>query len=146
MVLAGIINWWMPCSFLLRLKGPNVFLFVSQARKTVCHGLNAEPGLTLSDQNINYFVKLKQKVHHRGLRMRELKDSRRVFGVSRCQIRLKSSFGEHAQVHFLLRWGYTKERLLIIKSVISVCWKLRMKFMQSGVLTISKQFGKPCLQ
>ena len=34
--------------------------------------------------------------------------------------------------------GYTKERLLIIKFVISVCWKLRMKFVQSGVVTISK--------
>ena len=88
----------------------------------------------------------RQQVHHQGLWMRELKYSGRVFDVSRCQIKLKSSFGEHAQVHFLLRWGYTKERLLIIKFVISVCWKLRMKFMQSGVVTISKQCGKPCLQ
>ena len=42
---------------------------------------NAEPGLILSDQ---------------GLRMRELKDSGRVFGISRCPIRLKFSFGGHA--------------------------------------------------
>lgn len=59
MVLARMINWWMPCSFLLRLKGPKVFLFVSQARKIVCHGLNAEPGLTLSDQKYQLFCEVK---------------------------------------------------------------------------------------
>ena len=51
----------------------------------------------------------RQQVHHQGLWMRELKDSGRVFGISRCQVRLKSSFGEHAQVHFLLRWVTQKK-------------------------------------
>lgn len=120
MVLARMINWWMPCSFLLRLKGSKVYLLVSQVNKIACHGLNAELGLILSDRVINYCVKLRQMMHHQGLRIRELKDSRRVFGISRCPIRLKFSFGGYAQVHYLLRWGYTRERLLIIKSVISV--------------------------
>ena len=38
MVLARMINWWMSCSFLLRLKGSKVYLFASQVRKIVCHG------------------------------------------------------------------------------------------------------------
>ena len=60
----------------------------------------------------------RQQVHHQGLWMRELKDSGRVFGISRCQVRLKSSFGEHAQVHFLRRWGVGLHKRKIIDNKI----------------------------
>ena len=85
-------------------------------------------------------------MHHQGLQMRVSRDFRRVFGSSKCQIRSESSYGEHALVHFLLRWDYTKGRLLLINSMTNAWWKLRMKFMQSRVVTVSKQFRKPHLQ
>ena len=58
-------------------------------------------------------------MHHQGLRMRELNFSRRNFGVSKYQKRLKSFFDGHAQTHYQQKWGFTKERLLIIQYVIS---------------------------
>ena len=51
--------------------------------------------------------------------MRVLNFSRRTFGVSKCQTRLKSFFDGHGQTHYQQKWGFIKERLLIIQYVIS---------------------------
>ena len=83
--------------------------------------------------------------HHQGLRIRELNFSRRKIDVSKCPTRLMSFFNRHAQMHYQQKWGFTKERSLIIQYVISAYRELRMRYMQFGDVTVSNWPGKPCL-